>query len=109
MNTTSTAGRALQSRTTSTSSTSANTGSGGGNNGVSNGGLTSEVRNIMENVVSESSVRAYTNGIVNFFIWVFEDITIKHILFKDWFLLNLSVTNAKDLALLLRQRKAKKH
>ena len=77
--------------------------------GGSSSGLSSEVQSIMDSVVSASSVRSYTNGIVNFFMWVFEDRTINHTLFTDWFLQSLTDANVKDLALPTpKKRKAKK-
>ena len=95
MSTSTAPGRVSQSHTTTSSSSRESEGGGGG----SSGGLSSEVRSIMDNVVSASSVKAYTNSIVNFFIWVFEDRTINNTLFKDWFLQDLTDANVKDLAL----------
>ena len=42
--------------------------------------LSSEVRSIMDNVVTQSSIKTYTNGIVNFFIWVFDDDSMNNLL-----------------------------
>ena len=103
MSTSTAPGRVSQSHTTTSSRGSE--GSGGG----SSGGLSSQVRSIMDNVVSASSVKVYTNNVVNFFIWVFEDRTINNTLFKDWFLQDLTDANVKDLALSSKKRKARKH
>ena len=101
-------GRAMQHR----AATSSRGGDGGGSSersGRRGSGLTSEVRSIMDNVVTPSSVKTYTNGIVNFFIWVFDDDSINNLLFKDWFLQDITDGNAKDLALTPKKRKGRKH
>ena len=85
-------------------------GSTGGDAGVGGMSMTdadiqlrSEVRNIMDNVVTASSVKRYTNGIVNFFIWIFDDSQL-HSLFKDWFLVQLRSGHATDQSLPEKKR-----
>ena len=70
--------------------------------------LRSEVRNIMENVVTASSAKRYTNGIVNFFLWLFDDSHLHH-LFKDWFLVNLITGHAVDQSLPETKRDGRKN
>ena len=65
--------------------------------------LRTEVRNIMDNVVTASSAKRYTNGIVNFFIWLFDDSQL-HSLFKDWFLVQLRKGHAIDQSLPKKKR-----
>ena len=109
------AGRAVYHQTTShrsgESGESGVDGSSGGDAGVGGGmsttntdiQLRSEVRNIMDNVVTASSVKRYTNGIVNFFIWIFDDSQL-HSLFKDWFLVQLRSGHATDQSLPEKKR-----
>ena len=73
------------------------------------GGLSNEVRSIMDNVVTETSVKRYTNGIVNFFIWVFDNELLNASLFKNWFLYDLRDANTRDLALSEKKRLGRKH
>ena len=70
--------------------------------------LHSEVQNIMNNVVTVSSVTRYTKGIV-IFMQVFNN-DLLHFLFKDWFLENLNESQAIDESHSTEsQRKMHKH
>ena len=70
--------------------------------------LRDEVRRIMANVVTASSAKRYVNGIVNFFMWSFDDESL-HCLFKDWFLVKMSNDHDSDLSLPENKRKSQKN
>ena len=69
--------------------------------------LRNEIRNIMDNVVTATLVKRYTNGIVNFFLWVYD--TELHFLFKFWFLNMLNESHAEDTSLPERKQAARKN
>ena len=70
-----------------------------------------EVIYIVNNTITESSVKRYANDIVNFLIWVFDDggETLHSSLFKDWFLYTMKEGHEKDMALSQKTRVARRY
>ena len=61
--------------------------------------ISDEVQHVMNNVVAESLVEKYTNGIIKLFLWIFDNEELRNSLFKPWFIVDLENSHSTDQSL----------